>query len=199
MTSLLNRHGIHPYLIQTLISTSLFIQALASARLNPTSNLSPKAFSNDLYTLEYSLLSFPSTLPPLCRESAISTSLRFSVLIYLKVVLQEFPHSVNGSSLLVERVKEGLRLIQLGNGENDGLMAWICVVCTAVASGEVREWFVRRLTTMGWHNDRLETGADWLMPLRNVFDEGCVEKIWEEVKMKLSAMNAGSHCQVSTS
>ena len=100
----------------------------------------------------------------------------------------------------MERVREGLRFVEVGDGEKDGLVAWMCVVCAAVSKGEMREGFVRKLVRMGWHYDREEkTGMDRLLRLGNVFGKGCIEKIWEEVRMIPRTVVAENLCQSSTS
>lgn len=199
MTFLLAPHKIHSYLLQTLNSLSLFTQALSLSRSSLNVTLSPEAFSNDLYMLEHYLLSFPSTLPSPDHEAAIERALRFSALVYLKAVLQEFPHSANGSRILVERAREAVGLVGAGYGEMDGLVAWVCVVCAAVSNDEARSWFVGELARMGRHCDQKEeAGLNKLLSLRSVFGEACIERIWEEVWMKSRAMDAEDCFQLST-
>jgi hypothetical protein len=186
MSNLLSPHGIWVSLIGTLTSLSLFIQTLTLARQQSNLILSPEAFSNDLYTLEHQLLSTPLTLPSPAHEPAISVSLRYSALIYLKAVLQEFPHSVNGSNILVERVRGSLGCIWLVDGlrEEKGkiaLMTWMCTVCAAVARGEVRTWFVEKIGRTpytSWNPVEMER----LLCLKSTFGNGCIEKIWEEAR-----------------
>jgi len=195
MANLLNTHLTQPSLSETLTSLSLFTQTLTFIRSNPNITLPPDAFSNDLYNLEHSLLSFPSTLASPAHEPALSTSLRFSALICLKAVLQEFPHSVNGSKILVDRVRESLSMIEVGQeirfGEQEIekigiMMMWICTVCAAVSKCEVREWFVSRLASM---NTRYEpTNIEGFLGLNNVFGEGCIVKVWEEVRTRSRTM-----------
>jgi Fungal specific transcription factor domain len=186
MTNVLTPHKIHRFLIETLTSMSLFAQTLNLTRSSSCITLSAESFSNDLYTLEHNLLSFPSTLPSPAHEPALSVSLRFSALIYLKSVLQEFPHSVNGSRILVEKLRESLALIWVGEGqgmeeggeEKRALVAWMCVVGAAVAKGDVRAWFLGKLGRMGVHCAAgNETGIERLLSLKNVFDKECLEKI----------------------
>jgi hypothetical protein len=185
MTALLSPHDIQQSLIQVLTSLSLFIQTLNLPRSNPKMPLSPEAFSDDLYTLEHCLLSFPSTLPSPAHESAFSVALRFSALIYLKAVLQEFPHSVNGSRILLQKVREPLNLIWLSEDEEKekkaALAAWMCVLCAAVAKSEVRDWFVEKLGILQVHYAACDgLGMDRLLNLNAIFSQECIENIWQE-------------------
>ena len=185
MTALLSPHGIHHSLIQILASLSLFVQTLNLTRSNPGILLSPEAFSNDLYTLEHCLLSLPSTLLSPAHELALSVALRFSALICLKAVLQEFSHSVNGSKILVERVRESLGCVWMGDEceEKGGFLAWMCVLCAAAANGEVREWFVERLGTLQVQYAACdELGMDRLLNLNAIFNKECIENIWQEAR-----------------
>lgn len=79
--------------------------------------------------------------------------MRFSALIYLKAVLQAFPHSLTGSRLLGERVRQSLEVAGTGyeQREENDLIVWMCslhwgdegrgpgVVCEEVA--ESGFWF----------------------------------------------------------
>ncbi len=185
LTHLLTPCDIYLSLIQTLASLSLFTQTLTHTRSHPHIRLSPEAFSNDLYTLEHSLLAFPSTLPSSAHEPTLSVALRIAGLIYLKSVLQEFPHSVNGSRILVERLRENLSLIWVG--EEDGKLAlvrWMCFVAAAVATGDAREWFVGNLGWLGldWTGEE-EVRLAKLLRLQDVFGGKAMEGIQEEVRM----------------
>lgn len=188
MTKLLNFHGIRTSLVQILTNLSLFHQTITLARLNSNLVLPSESFSNDLYTLEHYLLSFPSTLHSPAHEPALSAALRFSALIYLKAVLQEFPHSVTGSRILVEKVKEKLGFIWMGDGlegenKRTDLIAWMCAVCAAVASGEDRMWFVRKMGGLQMPSATVEAlTMETLLNLRSTFGDGCIKKIWEESK-----------------
>ncbi|KAE9375541.1 hypothetical protein N431DRAFT_437034 [Stipitochalara longipes BDJ] len=191
MASLLSSHFIHPSLTQKLTLLSFFTRTLVFTRLNPNITLLPEAFSNDLYSLEHSLLSFPSTLLLPAHECALSASLRFSALIYLKAVLQEFPHSVNGPRILVEKVREGLSMMGVDEENEFGeegnkkmkLVTWVCVVCAAVSKGKSREWFLRKLTNIGKRYDSGEQAQiEGLLSLKSIFGEECIAKVWEEVK-----------------
>jgi hypothetical protein len=187
MAALLSPHDIQQSLIHVLTSLSLFIQTLKLPRSDPQMPLSPEAFSDDLYTLEHCLLSFPSMLPSPAHESALLVGLRFSALIYLKAVLQEFPHSVNGSRILLQKVKEALKLIWLSRGEEKekkaALVAWMCVLCAAVANGEVRDWFVEKLRVLRMHYAAYDgLGMDRLLNLNATFSKECIENIWQEAR-----------------
>jgi hypothetical protein len=183
MTALLNPYSIHYSLIQVLTSLSLFTQTLNLTRAKPAIYLSPESFSNDLYSLEHSLLSFPSILPSPAHESALSIALRFSALIYLKAVLQEFPHSFHGSRLLVGRVRESLEFddVAYEQGERSDLIPWICVLCIGVTKGDVKEWFMRKLQSLEFaFAESEETALFSLLNLRSALGEGCIEKIGKE-------------------
>jgi hypothetical protein len=43
-----------------------------------------------------------------------------------------------------------------------------------------REWFVKKLASMGMGNE--QTNVDGFLCLKNVLGEGCISKVWEEVR-----------------
>jgi hypothetical protein len=138
-------------LIQTLTSLSLFTQTLSCACSHPSITLSPEEFSNDLYSLEHALLSFPNTSPSPAHELPLSVPLSVAVLIYLKAILQAFSHFVNGSSILVERLRENLSTIWDDGCKARSLVRWVCIVGAAVAKGELKGWFVEKFGRMDLH------------------------------------------------
>ena len=73
------------------------------------------------------------------------------MLIYLKAILQAFSHSVNGSSILVERLRENLSTIWDDECKARSLVRWACIVGAAVAKGELKGWFVEKFGRMDLH------------------------------------------------
>ena len=101
---------------------------------------------------------------------------------------------------MVERAREGLQFVEVGGEEKERLVAWMCVVCAAVSKGVSRGWFVGKLVGLGTlYDTRMETGMDRLLSLWDVFGKGCIEEIWEEVRMTSNTLVAENWCQASAS
>lgn len=83
-------------------------------------------------------------------------------------------------------MRESLELAGAGyeQEERRGLIAWMCVLCTGVSTGEARRWFVRKLRCLGFgFVESEETAMFRLLNLRVALGNGCIEKIQKEVEI----------------
>lgn len=104
----------------------------------------PNLFSQDLYWLQWKFLTFALKLPEGSIETYIDKACRLGALLFLKAILQEFPHSTNGPSLLVAQLRECLDGIQIQQS-NSPLLLWLCLIGGSFSRSEARAWFVNYL------------------------------------------------------
>jgi hypothetical protein len=186
VTRILTNCEIHPDLIAIMIALACFAQAIRSATpFNPKLELDPAACSEDMYWIEYRLLSFHSARPKACREKDIDRACRLGALIYIKATLTEFPHSKTGSSFLVEELQEvlqGLPFMQT----HIPLLKWLCIIGAAVSkSSDRRKWFVGRLAKLV-ASSRITSSRDEDLDMTRVLGVrlvlgDSVDKVWESV------------------
>jgi hypothetical protein len=137
-----------------------------------------------MYWIEYRLLSFPATSPGAAGEWEIDKACRLGALLYMKALLDEFPHSVTGPSILLKQLQESLRRIVVLESTSP-LILWLSIIGAALSKSEGRVWFVGLLTEMtimsqisSFHNQEVEI-SKWL-GLEEVLGDS-VEKLWMEV------------------
>ncbi|KAL3420289.1 hypothetical protein PVAG01_08787 [Phlyctema vagabunda] len=118
---------LHPDLVLIMMDVALFSNALRKAQDDPATVLNPYAFSEDLYWIEYRLLSFTTHLLTPSEEAHIDRACRIAGLLYMKLVLNEFPYSKNGSSILLNTLRESLARLQVTRYSIQ-LILWISVV-----------------------------------------------------------------------
>ncbi|KAG9230809.1 hypothetical protein BJ875DRAFT_384360 [Amylocarpus encephaloides] len=184
--------GIHEGLLPPTSSLILFSQTVHFAS-STRHALDPSTFSEDLYWLEYQLLSFPSNLSEFHEETPLEKATRIGSLLYLKAILQEFPHSSTGPSILLSQLEESLFQIPVGNFP-DPLVLWLALVGGAfsVGKGYLRRSFVTYLGILkdvmalgSFHEEDVELCK--LLGLRSVFGKA-FETLWDEV-MSLDAVS----------
>jgi hypothetical protein len=112
---------------------------------------------------------------------------RIASLLYLKAILQEFPHSSTGPSILLSQLQAALAVIPLSSTYSP-LLLWLALVGGSFSEGlwGFRRWFVSYLgglkATMGLHSfDDGEWGGvvSVFLGLRAVFGKA-FESLWKE-------------------
>ena len=191
MSELLKISDLHPSLIPTMINLAYFTLAIKENKTKRTSFFDPIMFSEDLHRIEHNLLSFPTTLPANSSDTSLDTAVRFGALLYTKSVLQEFPNSTTGPSILLARLQESLSEIEISVSVTP-LLAWLSLIGGVLSIGERRQWFVARLRMLRETNrvtslEELAGGINRLLCLRNAFENVC-EDVWLDV-----VNNAGSN------
>ncbi len=150
ITGLLDSCNTHPSLTTTMVLLTHFSSAIQFARSSPIGSVSidPTAFAEDMYNLEYELLSFPTMLALECQESDIDRACRLGALLYLKAILEEFPHSSTGSSVLASQLRETLQKITAVR-KCSSMLIWLGMVGAVVTkTNKERAWFVAFLAIL---------------------------------------------------
>lgn len=99
--------GLHPKLVTILAELHKFSQAIAFA-LTESTPLDPIAFVDDSYLIRHGLLSFSTVSLTSWKQRHTAEALRLGALIYVKDLLREFPRSVIGMNILVQKLKDSL-------------------------------------------------------------------------------------------
>lgn len=178
----------------------IFYQSIQFASTTK-SLLDPKDFLNDIYWIEYELLSFPSSLE-VSQESSIDKATRIGALLFMKSILEEFPHSTTGPLILLQQLQESLSTIDTATTtkQTRQWLIWLFTIGAVHSKREyvIRTWFVEQLA--GLHMERLEnllgdgkrhaekTGEDeeecqlWrLLELKIVIGEKDLLLLWNDI------------------
>ena len=174
---------IHPKLIEIMIDVAHFSQAILSWRSNPSMDVDFKALSEDMYWIEYRLLLFPTTLGGL-EERDIEAACRLGALLYMKTLLEEFPHSATGPSLLLKQLQESLGKITIIESLSS-LLLWLSLIGAALSKYDMRIWFMGLLEELTI-NFRIPSFRDHELEMSSVIGlqevlGSSVERIWVEV------------------
>ncbi|KAH8687986.1 hypothetical protein BGZ60DRAFT_522614 [Tricladium varicosporioides] len=186
MNVLLMRSALHPALIASMIKLTNFSYTITYSMMTEN-RLNPSHFTEDLYHLEHEFLSFPTTLPPDSVDAAIDKACRTCALLYLKAILQEFPHSSVGSSVLLDQLKCALNNIpplQL----NSSLVLWLALVGASSSTGERRLWFVKYLTVLKGVMSLATFGdgdpeSSGFLELHSIFGHSFIS-LWDEILLE---------------
>lgn len=182
MRNILTKCEVHPNLITTMTELACFSQAIHFAT-EASVYFDPTTFSEDLYWLEYNFLAFAAKLPEGLAETEIDKACRLGALLYLKAILQEFPHSVNGSSILLAQLRKSLTGISM-QASNSPLLLWLCLVAGSLSEKEERAWFVNCLAQIRMVSpvpsfDDFKLDLSRMLGLRKVFGRA-FETLWNE-------------------
>ncbi|TVY49294.1 hypothetical protein LOCC1_G002080 [Lachnellula occidentalis] len=186
MKTVLTRCGVHPSLITTMTELACFSQAIHLAT-EASVYFDPTTFSEDLYWLEYNFLAFAAKLPGGSTETETDKACRLGALLYLKAILQEFPHSANGSSLLLAQMRTSLTGISM-QASNSPLLLWLCLVGGSLSELEERPWFVDclaqiRMVSLVPSFDDIELDLSRMLGLKRVFGR-TFETLWNETLVR---------------
>lgn len=173
-----------------MVDVAHFSQAILSWRTEPSTNLDPRALSEDMYWIEYRLLLYPTTLQDGLEEWKIDKACRIGALLYMKALLEEFPHSATGPSILLKQLRESLQNITVLDSLSS-LLVWLSVVGTAMSKSDMRVWFMGLLTELTV-NLRISSFRDHELEMSRVIGleevlGSSVEKLWVEATEALRA------------
>ncbi|TGO09644.1 hypothetical protein BTUL_0158g00070 [Botrytis tulipae] len=151
----LARRGIHPNLIRTMQYLAIFYQSIQFASSSRIL-LDPGNFLDDIYWIEYELLSFPLSLEG-DQEAIIDKATRIGALLFMKSIIEEYPHSSTGPSILLQQLQESLSTIDTAT-TTEQTCQWLIWLFTIGAVHSKRDhitrtWFVEQLA--GLHMERL--------------------------------------------
>ncbi len=148
MASLLAACHIHPNLIITMTELALFSQLIQFTESHPKILLDPIVFIEDMHWTQYKLLSFPTSLSESSKEQDIDHACRVGALLYMKSILEQFPYSATGFSILLRRLQESLDRIPVAK-ETAPLLLWLTLIGAALSKrGLERSWFVVHLALL---------------------------------------------------
>ncbi|THV48276.1 hypothetical protein BGAL_0258g00090 [Botrytis galanthina] len=151
----LARCGIHSNLIRIMQYLAIFYQSIQFASSSRIL-LDPANFLDDIYWMEYELLSFPLS-PEGDQEPIIDKATRIGALLFMKSILEEYPHSSTGPSILLQQLQESLSTIDTAT-TTEQTCQWLIWLFTIGAVHSKRDhitrtWFVEQLA--GLHMERL--------------------------------------------
>lgn len=186
MKNILTKCGVHPSLIDIMTELAYFSQAIHFAS-EASIFFDPAMFSEDLYWLEWNFLTFATKIPDGAAETKIDKSCRLGALLYMKAILQEFPHSTNGSTLLLAQLQECLTEIAIEQS-NSSLLLWLCLVGGSLSKMDTRAWFVDYLARIRNVSlvpsfDDFEVDLSRMLGLRKVFGKA-FETLWTETLIR---------------
>lgn len=184
---MLLRSGVDTDIVSAMVELAYFTQAIRMAISSIDISLDPAAFAEDLYWIEHSLLLIPNST-----EESINTACRLGALLYVKAILQEYPHSATGASVLTHRLRESLDAIFMTE-DNVFLLTWLALVGAMSSNSEHRTWFIvysKQSTNIGG----ILPFDDGALPLTRFFDLRRVfgrllDVIWEEILATGSTAN----------
>ncbi|KAF8856520.1 hypothetical protein BDZ45DRAFT_594134 [Acephala macrosclerotiorum] len=179
LSLILLKSGLHTDIVGAMVELAYFTQAIRMASSSTDISLDPAPFAEDLYWIEHSLLLVPDSA-----EQSINKACRLGALLYVKAILQEFPHSATGASILTHQLHKSLNAIFMTE-DNVFLLTWLALVGAMSSKGEDRGWFVicsKQSTNIGG----ILPFDDGALPLTRFFDLRRVfgkllDVIWEEV------------------
>ncbi|CAD6446334.1 b65ea896-cc05-42a0-ac36-65c3002f8542 [Sclerotinia trifoliorum] len=148
--------AIHSNLIEIMQHLAIFYQSIQFAA-SSKSLLEPREFLNDIYWIEYELLSFPSSAG-IKQESGINKATRIGALLFMKSIIDEFPHSAIGPSILLQQLQDSLSTIDTAKvtEQSRQWLIWLFAIGAVYSKREriSRTWFVEQLA--GLHMERLK-------------------------------------------
>jgi hypothetical protein len=161
---------------------SYFSIALQSARSDDPLSLDPAAYSEDMYSIEFKLLrpalhGFDST-----QEGHAEKACRLGGLLYIKAMLEEFPQSKMGSSILLEKLKESLQGIPR-TASMTPLLLWLSIIGAALSKFEDKVYYICILAELtstaritSFNDDEIVMSK--VLSLQQVFGR-TLERLWE--------------------
>ena len=174
---------VHPSLVKAMVDLAYFSRVLQYARLESSYTLNHMQFSEDMNWIAYRFLSFPKSLADPCQQSEADTACRMGGLLYMKAILQEYPHSSTGPSILLKQLQQSLTKIPIVESCIQ-LLVWLSFVGSGLARTEMKTWFVsflgRLLTNFGIASfDDGKLAMSRILHIREVLGKS-VEKLWAE-------------------
>ncbi|EMR90885.1 hypothetical protein BcDW1_500 [Botrytis cinerea BcDW1] len=196
--------GIQSNLIGLMQYLAIFYQSIQFASSSKTL-LDPGDFLDDIYWIEYELLSFPRSLRG-GQEPIIGKATRIGALLFMKSILEEYPHSATGCSILLQQLQESLSTIDTATTTEQKCqwLIWLFTIGAVHSKRDhiTRTWFVEKLAGglhteclkdllvdgqvhAELHAEKLEDGGElqlWrLLELRQVIGKRDLFLLWDDV------------------
>ncbi|KAF7869974.1 hypothetical protein EAF04_004758 [Stromatinia cepivora] len=187
---------VHSNLMEIMQHLAIFYQSIQFAASSKTL-LEPRDFLNDIYWIEYELLSFPLSI--VNQESGINKATRIGALLFMKTIIEEFPHSTTGPSILLQQLQESLSIIDTAKitVQSRQWLIWLFAIGAVHSKREhiSRTWFVEQLAGLhlkdllvdgqihaektGEYEDELQLWE--ILELRNVIAKKELLLLWDDV------------------
>ena len=179
---ILSSSDISQELRTTVLDLSRFSQALEYAFSRPGVLLHPRAFDEDVISIQHNLLSVPGTT-----ESALATACRLGALIYVKTLTRDKPFSPSTSNVVVQKLKNSLTRVA-GEPRAAPLVLWLYFMGGIASRGLVlRPWFTNKLLEFVLSPGELLTWMSVKKALKKVLwieliHEGSCKQLWDETE-----------------
>ena len=114
-------------------------------------------------------------------------ALRIAGLLYMHAMWQDFPFAALGPNKLIQRLKELVMVVEVGNEREESLVVWMLFMgaIAAVGKGASRIWFIAHLqrVTDGLSLDRwdvVKAKLEALWWVERIHGKLC-KAVWDEV------------------
>jgi len=175
---------VHSDLIVIMTDLAYFSSTLQPDRVNSSSYIDPTAFSEGLCWLKCKLLSFPGNSSDSATENMIDRACRFGALLYIKSIMDEFPHSKTGSSILLKKLQGSLQDLRK-DAKTIPLLLWLFTLGAVISKSAERMSFTQGLKELAticginsFNDDQLSVSK--LLSLQQIFGSS-LDKLWEDV------------------
>lgn len=179
---ILSACSISPGLIAVMTDLSYFTMALQSAKSDSSLSLDPASYSEDMYSIESGLLTPATTGFADSQECHIDKACRMGGLLYIKAILEEFPQSKMGSSILLQKLKEAFQGMPR-EAAITPLLLWLCIIGAALSEFTDRVYYIgilaeltQRVGITSFNDSKIAMSK--VFPLQPVFGS-TLEKLWE--------------------
>jgi Fungal specific transcription factor domain len=187
---ILSSSKISPQLRTTLLDLSRFSQAIEYAFSRPGLSLHPRAFDEDVISIQYELLSIPEIA-----ESDIATACRLGALMYVKTLTRETPFSPLSSKVVVQKLQSSLMRIA-EEPRVAPLLVWLYFMGGIASQGlAARSWFMKKLLEFVPRPGEFLTWMSAKKALRKILwieliHDGPCKQLWDETEIT-RAMSTG--------
>jgi hypothetical protein len=181
---------VSPELRTTLLDLSRFSQAMDYAFSRSGVSLDPKAFDEDIISIQHELLRIPDIA-----EREIAIACRLGALIYVKTLTREAPFSALSSRVVVQKLKSSLTRIA-EEPRAAPLLLWLYSMGGIASQGlPARSWFTNKLLEFVLLPGELLTWMSVKEALRKILwiemiHEGPCKQLWDETEIT-RAMSIG--------
>jgi len=184
VTQLLAPCHVHSDLIVIMTDLAYFSPAVQPNRVNSSSYMDTTAFSEGLCWLKCKLLSFPGDSSNSATENKIDRACRFGALLYIKSIMDEFPHSKTGSSILLKKLQGSLQDLPK-DARTIPLLLWLFTLGAVISKSAERMWFTQGLEELAtisginsFNDDQLSVSK--LLSLQQIFGSS-LDKLWADL------------------
>jgi hypothetical protein len=191
---ILSSANINPQLRASILNLSRFSRAMNYAFNRSGVFLDPRAFDEDIISIQHELLSIPQIT-----ESELATACRLGALIYVKTLTRELPFSLLSSKVMVHKLQMSLMNIT-EEPRATPLLLWLYFIGGIASQGlPARSWFMNQLLEFMLRSGELITWVSAQRALSKVLwieliHEGPCKRLWDEIETA-RAISIGPNCE----